>query len=326
MIPSSSVLDQSTLATEFCIDPLVQQYRTFFALLDWSFVDHWQAARSPRGRPAHPESAYLKAFFIRQHQQFSYTSQLRQFLVQHPLLIIELGFHLILDPSAAYGFDIERTLPTRFWFSHKLRTFDPALLQDFLHATVTETKTLAGDPDCRLGVKKKTNLASAQTSSAAASSAEPAPAPSETSAATKPPEKKEKKRLIWGYGTGVAAATVPDYGDVVLAEYTQPFNEGDVTYFRPLYQRTVAALGQYPTHLTADAAFDAWYVYQAAAPALVPYSASTGVLRSSSVSSGKGMRQTYQYRARRTHAHHPGSERPTLSGALCTTNLCRTHQ
>ena len=128
-----------------------------------------------------------------------------------------------------------------------------------------KTKTLAGDPDCRLGVKKKTNLASAQTSSAAASSAEPAPAPSETSAATKPPEKKEKKRLIWGYGTGVAAATVPDYGDVVLAEYTQPFNEGDVTYFRPLSQRTVAALGQYPTHLTADAAFDAWYVYQAAA-------------------------------------------------------------
>ncbi|HYU75368.1 MAG TPA: hypothetical protein VEL31_22090 [Ktedonobacteraceae bacterium] len=137
MIPSSSVLDQSTIATLLTIDPLVQQYRTFFALLDWSFVDHWQAARSPRGRPAHPESAYLKAFFIRQHQQFSYTSQLRQFLVQHPLLIIELGFHLILDPSAAYGFDIERTLPTRFWFSHKLRTFDPALLQDFLHATVT---------------------------------------------------------------------------------------------------------------------------------------------------------------------------------------------
>jgi hypothetical protein len=31
---------------------------------------------------------------------------------------------------------------------------------------------------------------------------------------------KEKKELIWGYGTGVAAATTPNYGDVVLAEYT----------------------------------------------------------------------------------------------------------
>ena len=48
---------------------------------------------------------------------------------------------------------------------------------------------------------------------------------------------------------------------MVLAEFTQPFNEGDVTYFRPLYQQAVLALGQYPTHLTADAAFDAWYVY-----------------------------------------------------------------
>lgn len=65
---------------------------------------------------------------------------------------------------------------------------------------------------------------------------------------------KEKKELIWGYGSGVAAATTPDYGDVVLAEYTQPFNEGDVTYFQPLYQRAVTALQAFPTHITADAA------------------------------------------------------------------------
>jgi len=48
----------------------------------------------------------------------------------------------------------------------------------------------------------------------------------------------------------------------VLAEYTQPFNEGDITYFVPLYLRTVATLGFFPTHITADAAFDAWYIYQ----------------------------------------------------------------
>ncbi len=73
---------------------------------------------------------------------------------------------------------------------------------------------------------------------------------------------EEKKELLWGYGSGVAAATTPNYGDVVLAEYTQPFNEGDMTYFRPLYQQTVVALDAFPTHLTADAAFDAWYVYE----------------------------------------------------------------
>ena len=49
---------------------------------------------------------------------------------------------------------------------------------------------------------------------------------------------------------------------MVLAEYTQPFNENDITYFVPLYIQTVAHLGFFPTHITADAAFDAWYVYQ----------------------------------------------------------------
>ena len=85
--------------------------------------------------------------------------------------------------------------------------------------------------------------------------------------------------MLWGYGSGVAAATTPDYGDVVLAEHTLPFHEGDVTYFRPLYQQTVMALEQFPTHLTADAAYDAWYVYEQAARhggiAAVPLNAHT---------------------------------------------------
>ena len=100
-------------------------------------------------------------------------------------------------------------------------------------------KRLSGDPDCKLGVKRSTNQEQADGTT------------------------KEKK-LIWGYGSGVAAATTPDYGDVLLAEYTLPFNEGDVTYFRPLYDQTVLALSDFPTHLTADAAYDAWYVYEKA--------------------------------------------------------------
>ena len=74
------------------------------------------------------------------------------------------------------------------------------------------------DPDCRLGVKKSTNQVQPDGSI------------------------KEKKEYIWGYGSGVAASTNPVYGDVVLADYTLPFNEGDVTYFTPLYIQTVAML------------------------------------------------------------------------------------
>lgn len=46
-------------------DEVVQDYRSFFSLLDWSLVEQWEAQCSPRGRPAHSESAYLKAFLIR---------------------------------------------------------------------------------------------------------------------------------------------------------------------------------------------------------------------------------------------------------------------
>lgn len=67
----------------------------------------------------------------------------------------------------------------------------------------------------------------------------------------------EVKEYLWGYGSGVVAAISADDGDVVLAEYTQAFNENDVTYDRPLYQRAVLALNRFPTHVTADAAFDA---------------------------------------------------------------------
>ena len=279
MIPSSDLFDQSVLTALLDHDPLIADYRAFFSSLDWSAVEQWEAERSTRGRPGHPISAYLKAFLIRIREGIPYTAELRRFLLRHPLLVIELGFRLVLDKSAAYGFDIEATLPCDYWLREHLRRFDRTLLESLLASTVRalqqeipglgetvafdvkhiyawvkennertyvpdrydKTKQLAGDPDCRLGVKRSTNQEHPDGST------------------------EEKKELIWGYGTGVAVSTIADYGSVVLAEYTQPFNEGDITYFRPLYQQTVAALRQFPTYLTADAAYDAWYVYEAAA-------------------------------------------------------------
>ena len=276
MIPVSDLFDQSTMTHLLTHDPVVDSYRTLFALFDWSIVAHWQAQRSSRGRPPHPESAYLKAFLVRITEGLTYTAQLRAFLLKHPLLVIELGFHLELDPTAAYGFDIEHTLPCRYWLGEKLRQLDRVLLQDMLHATVAalqeeipglgetvafdvkhiyawvkennprvyvkdrfdKAKQPLGDPDCKLGVKRSTNQEQPDGST------------------------KVKKEYLWGYGSGVAAATTPDYGDIVLAEYTLPFNEGDVTYFEPLYLQTVIALDSFPVNLTADAAYDAWYVYQ----------------------------------------------------------------
>jgi len=100
------------------------------------------------------------------------------------------------------------------------------------------TRQPAGDPTCRLGVERRRNQERADGTT---------PGPTE---------------YLWGYGTGLASAITEGYGDVVLAELTQTFNENDVTYFVPLYAQVCVALGHPPTNITADAAFDAWYVYQ----------------------------------------------------------------
>lgn len=38
-----------------------------------------------------------------------------------------------------------------------------------------------------------------------------------------------------------------------------------MTYYQPLYRQVVATLGFFPTYVAADAAFDAWYIYETAA-------------------------------------------------------------
>jgi hypothetical protein len=183
------------------------------------------------------------------------------------------------DPTQPYGFDVEQTVPCDRWLRHKQQSLDNtllrALLRETVHALQQEIPGLGetvavdvkhiyawvqennpkayvsnrydpdrqprGDGDCRLGVKRSTNQEREDGTTTV------------------------RKEYVWGYGTGVVAATDPRYGDVVLADYTQPFNETDPTYYRPLYQRTVATLGFRPKNITADAAFDAWYVYQDAA-------------------------------------------------------------
>jgi hypothetical protein len=52
--------------------------------------------RAPSPSP-HSLSAYLKAFLVRINEGKGFMTQLRQFLLEHPLLVLELGFHLVLD-------------------------------------------------------------------------------------------------------------------------------------------------------------------------------------------------------------------------------------
>jgi hypothetical protein len=276
IIPCSPTFDQRTMALLLEHDPVVQHSRAFFALFEWRVVPQPCIDPSQPGKRPHPPCAYIKALLLKLENDFATCTRLRRFLVEHPLLVLELGFRPILDVSQPYGFNVERTVPSARWLREKQRTLEQPVLQALLletvqalreeipglgevvafdvthiYAWVKENNWRAyvterfkkdqqptGDPDCKLGVKKSINQQQAEGST------------------------KERKELLWGYGSGVASALVAGYGDVILAEYTQPFNENDITYFVPLYIRTVATLGFFPTHITADAAFDAWYTYQ----------------------------------------------------------------
>lgn len=278
IIAQRTRLDQSTLSLLITGDPLCQRVRALFDLLDWSLLPENTPDPHQRGPRGHPARAYIQALLLKVCESLTYCTTLRRYLIEHPLLVLALGFTPVLDTEQLYGFDVERTVPTDSWFRTKQRTLDASLLQQLLATTVhalrseipglghtvafdvthiyawvkennprqyvanryAKDQQPAGDPDCKLGVKKSTNRVQDDGST------------------------KEVKEYLWGYGSGVAAATDPVYGDIILAEHTRPFNDNDVPYFHPLYLQTVATLGFYPPNITADAAYDAWSIYERA--------------------------------------------------------------
>lgn len=108
-----------------------------------------------------------------------------------------------------------------------------------------------GDPDCRLGVKRRRNVAPEM-----AIMSTPSLNPEAASKGFARPE------CYWGYASGVVATKVPGWGEFVLAEMTQPFNCADVSYFFPLMAMVEQRLGFRPLVGAFDAAFDGFYVYE----------------------------------------------------------------
>jgi hypothetical protein len=276
MITSGAVFEQAVIEQMLACDPVVEEYRAFFGLFDWDAVPERGEDRPWPGMAPHPQKAYVKALLVKQCEKLETMTGLWRFLVKHPLLVMELGFHLVADRTQPYGFDVVRSVPCDRWLRHKQQTLPNEILQALFRKTVDalrveipglgetvviDTKHIyawvkennprefikarydpaqqpSGDPDCRLGVKRSSNQEHEDGHVAV------------------------RKEYLWGYGSGVVAATDPDYGDVALAEYTLPFNEADSTYFDPLYERLVLTLGFRPHFAAADAAFDAWHIYQ----------------------------------------------------------------
>lgn len=112
----------------------------------------------------------------------------------------------------------------------------------------------AGDPDCRLGCKRKKNLGKGQST--------PEGVPTTPLNNAIPAHQVKVGDYHWGYGSGIVAAKVDRWGEFVIAELTQTFDHSDVSYFFPLMAETERRLGFKPEYGALDAAFDAFYIYE----------------------------------------------------------------
>jgi hypothetical protein len=120
----------------------------------------------------------------------------------------------------------------------------------FIKDRYDKTKQPAGDPDCKLGCKRRRNQRTARESTPTTPLNDAIPA-----------RKAKVGVFYWGYASGIVATKVPKWGEFVLAELTQTFDHSDASYFFPLMADTERRLGFRPQFGAYDASYDAWYVY-----------------------------------------------------------------
>jgi len=280
--------------------PVAMGYLRLLADLPWQdFPERPPDRPWPGPRPA-PRAPFVAAFLVKIDRSLRYMSNLRTFLIEHPALVWVLGFELVADASQPYGFDPAASVPSRRQLGRVLREIDNAQLQWLLDGAVQalmvavpdelvgdaislDTKHIlawvrennpkayvterynparqpAGDPDCRLGCKRRYNTPPVE---------------------AMPASEAGSPEFHWGYASGIVATHLTDCTEIVLAELTQTFDVHDVTYFQPLMAATERRLGRRPRFGALDAAFDAFYVYdyfdQARGFAAVPFAARGGV-------------------------------------------------
>jgi hypothetical protein len=270
---------------------VAMRYLQLLEPLDWGRFPE-RDLETDWGTPAVPYASFVAACLVKLDQQLVYMSHLRDYLVEHPALMWVLGFPLVPSPHYAWGFDADASLPTARHFTRMLRTTPNAVSQYLLDETVRllqaelstevddfgqaisldtkhiiawvrennpkdyvqdrfdKTRQPSGDPDCRLGCKRRRNQR--------ASSKAPPPTPRDNPV----PPKVSIGEFYWGYASGVVATKVSGWGEFVLAELTQPFDQPDVSYFHPLMADAERRLGFRPRYGAFDAAFDAWYIYE----------------------------------------------------------------
>lgn len=279
--------------------PPAMKYMRLLGQIDW---DHLPDRSSQRFTPDTPPLSYatfLAACLVKIDQQKVYMADLCEYLVGQPALVWVLGFPLATDQNNLWGFDAATSLPSHRHLCRLLWQVPTATVQYLLDETVRliqqelcgqvsdfgdcisldtkhliawveennpkayvkdrydKTKQPTGDPDCKLGCKRKHNQSKGKKEAQAGIEGRPTPSTNPI-----PAKHAEVGEYYWGYGSGVVATKVDSWGEFVLAELTQTFDQADVSYFQPLMQTVERRLGRKPHFGAFDAAFDAFYVYE----------------------------------------------------------------
>lgn len=283
-------LHPDCLPTYMTHSPTIMRILDLIGPLDWANFPE-RDLKQTFGFPPVPYAALVAAELIKLNENHQSLKQLHLFLCEHPGFISLLNFAPKYRLHFGFSFNTPppvTCLPTERHLTRMLREIPNTVLQFLLADSVrlisvelvkrnimwgdcisldtkhilawvkennpkayvseryNKLKQPAGDPDCRLGCKRRRNL------------------PEATQTPTKKPVSAKgvaQGEFYWGYGSGVVVTKIPLYGEFVLAELTQSFDHGDVSYFFPLMQITENRLGRRPLFGTFDAAFDAWYVY-----------------------------------------------------------------
>lgn len=266
-------------------------YLTLLGPLDWGNFPERPTSRLWPGPDPLPRAPFVAAYLLKLDKGLKSMGKLRDELVEQPALVWLFGFPLV--PSSAYrwGFDVERSLPTPRHFSRVLRTLERSQATFLFKATVRlldaelpadchfgnaisldtkhliawvrennpkakvanrydKTRQPRGDRDCKLGCKKRDNVPT-HDGTARTPSQEGLPASQATVG-----------EFYWGYASGLVATKDKDFGEFVLAELTQTFDQSDQSYFQPLMAQVEENLGRKPQYGALDKAYDAFYVYE----------------------------------------------------------------
>jgi hypothetical protein len=271
---------------------LAMRYYHLLSPIDWAALPERNLRRN-YGQPAISYAAFAAACLVKIDQRLVHLSDLRRFLVEHPALCWLIGFPIRAGIGGPSSEQADACLPTQRHLTRMLHQIPNAYLQALLDQTVAllrselldvcpefgseislDTKHViawvkennpkayvnggryhkdrqpSGDPDCRLGCKRKHNQRS--------KSEEPG-TPFRDAV---PAKGLQVGEYYWGYGSGVVATKVPGWGEFVLAELTQSFDCGDLSYFFPLMAAVERRLGFRSRWGAFDAAYDAFYVYE----------------------------------------------------------------